>query len=71
MSASPIITYGFGTYGSVYLLNTYGFGGYGTPAVDYLIILNINRGESFILNVNRSNSFILNVNTSLHFAVNI
>jgi len=65
MSASPIITYGFGIYGSVNLIATYGFTSLiviiTVPVVDYFVILNIKR----------SSSFVLNVNTSLHFVVNI
>lgn len=75
MSSSPIITYGFGTYGSVNSVVTHGFTSFTiiitTPVVDYLVFLNINRSNTFTLNINTSIQFTNNINMSLHFITDV
>lgn len=53
MAVSPIITYGFGSYGSVYSLATYGFGStavyYVSPLFDVEFSLCITRSYNINL----------------------
>lgn len=65
MSVSTVVTYGFGTFGSVNLISTYGFGPFGVivtiPVVDYYVSLNINSTIDFSLKVNTGIQFGVDV----------